>query len=420
LVAFILFYDFIKALFLSPSQQHTHTLRAFGLSPWHWMLPTLLREVASFGCGLKLILRDMAHGRSTKELLMEMHISTTVENMSPSRPFARARKGKDALVDVSSHRHDNLLTVANMVMAMRRQEQSYVCGDYLSRAGQEGGHAVLPVPAVVPVDEQCRSRMCLWCYQTVDYFKISRDVVSIAMSFVDRFLDKPQGRSFLFKKRLYQLACVTALFIAIKVHEPVELGLDALVKLGRGLYTIQQIIDTEQAMLLALDWRLNPPLAKDFVTLLVSVFPQDCLSSVIRTSLLEAACKQIDLAVACYGIGTCAATTPSAVAVASLLNAFALLPKTMIISATSYRLFLQYMQQLMGHTHHEETIANLRATLLERMGGPHKLYTKKKVQDQKSLCTGDISDTGMHSQERTFSLATGTISPIAVVMMDTS
>jgi hypothetical protein len=137
------------------------------------------------------------------------------------------------------------------IMAMKQQEKNYTCRDYLSESG-------------IVVGEEIRRLMVQWCYQTVDFFKLSRNSVHVAMSCLDRFLCTPEGKPYLMNKSLFQLACITSLHMAIKVHEPVELGVSLLVQLCGGVYTVGQITNTEQCLLNAIRWAVNPPSPKAF------------------------------------------------------------------------------------------------------------------------------------------------------------
>jgi hypothetical protein len=132
------------------------------------------------------------------------------------------------------------------IKAMKQQEKNYTCRDYLSESG-------------VIADEESRRLMVQWCYQTVDFLKLSRNSVHVAMSCLDRFVCTPARKPYLMNKVLYQLACITVLHMAFKVHEPVELGVSMLVQMSTDVYTAGKITDTEQCILNAIRWAVNPP-----------------------------------------------------------------------------------------------------------------------------------------------------------------
>jgi len=204
-----------------------------------------------------------------------------------------------------------------VIKAMKRQEMKYSCCDYLNQAD--------PTSASVAINEECRSRMCEWCYQTVDYFSLSRSSVHIAMSCLDRFLTTPRGKKYISNRSLYQLACIACLYVTIKVHEPVELGLSVLVELCRGAYSTKQILEAEQSILSALDWAINPPSPKAFIHQYITFLPKT-ISQETRNQILDLACYQADLALSDYKLGVL--FSPSKVAFASILNAIAYIPSS--------------------------------------------------------------------------------------------
>lgn len=72
-----------------------------------------------------------------------------------------------------------------------------------------------------------RKRIASWMYDVVDHFKYDRNVVSIALRYIDQYvshllLKKPSsgvgGGSAIVKRRHFQLIAVTSLYLAIKIH----------------------------------------------------------------------------------------------------------------------------------------------------------------------------------------------------------
>mmetsp|Transcript_4709 Transcript_4709/g.6705 ORF Transcript_4709/g.6705 Transcript_4709/m.6705 type:complete len:176 (-) Transcript_4709:862-1389(-) len=64
---------------------------------------------------------------------------------------------------------------------------------------------------------QWRSKICEWCYRVIDHFQYDRKVVSIAIDYFDRFLMAHPGADSM-SSRNYQLAAMTSLYIAMKIH----------------------------------------------------------------------------------------------------------------------------------------------------------------------------------------------------------
>jgi hypothetical protein len=234
------------------------------------------------------------------------------------------------------------------IMAMKQQEKNYTCRDYLSESG-------------IVVGEEIRRLMVQWCYQTVDFFKLSRNSVHVAMSCLDRFLCTPEGKPYLMNKSLFQLACITSLHMAIKVHEPVELGVSLLVQLCGGVYTAGQITNTEQCLLNAIRWAVNPPSPKAFVQQFIAMLPRS-VSLATRRDLLDLACYQTEMALSDYSVG--ALSTPSARAMASFTNALSCSPE---INVPSSRMFLRTLGKSTGCTRHTKTVNQIKAVLQSQM-----------------------------------------------------
>jgi hypothetical protein len=292
--------------------------------------------------------------------------------------------------------YDDALDIVEKIAVMKKQEKHYGCTGYLENTT---GTSV--------IDGLCRSRMCDWCYRTVDFFKLSRDCVPIAMSYLDRFLCTSLGRPYMSSKEAYQVACVTALHMATKIHGPVELGIAALVQLGRGAYSAEEIVEAEESILIAINWRVNPPCATAFVELLVSILPPS-VSTTSRNEILNLAHEQISASLRDYTVG--ALSRPSTVAVASLMNAFAMLPK---IPSSTFKIFFQYVEQLMGYRQHQIKVGAMRALLLEMLD---EANTRKHKEEDQRIRRSSLKKkaTTVSSKGSQRSLARGTMSPVAV------
>jgi len=110
------------------------------------------------------------------------------------------------------------------------------------------------------VDGSCRELMAEWEYKIVDHLGLARELVGIAFSFLDRFTAKCEC-----DRKAYKLAAMTSLFLAIKLHNPRQFTICALVTLSRGEFKTSDIAQMESIMLRTLDWRLNPPTVQSFV-----------------------------------------------------------------------------------------------------------------------------------------------------------
>mmetsp|Transcript_9634 Transcript_9634/g.13468 ORF Transcript_9634/g.13468 Transcript_9634/m.13468 type:complete len:410 (-) Transcript_9634:406-1635(-) len=245
--------------------------------------------------------------------------------------------------------------VLDRMAVMREQEETvYRCGDYLGMAELQRKRkldikvsafdARLPEtsqsrndPEQNAVDEQCRVKMCEWCYQVVDFCKFRRETVGIAMSYLDRYLfsgietDPQPLKDITLKafhdRRNFQLAAMTSLYIAIKLFEPLEMDTALLSQLSRGCYSTTEIAEMECNILTGLSWRVHGPTAHSFVQHMVALLPSlqqssgaldFGMSSPIVSTLLDCATFQTEIAIGHYFF---VHRRPSTIALSSIINA---------------------------------------------------------------------------------------------------
>lgn len=167
--------------------------------------------------------------------------------------------------------------MCEMYRGLRSKEQLYECLDYLSSGHQnmlvgnssnnsfivktthaqnkdiaEGTNSI---DTIEPLSISWREQIVAWQYCVVDNLGISREVVAQAMNYLDRYLCLcPMS------KWSFQLASATSLFIAAKVLLERTMPLSLLVRMSDGKFKSCDVLNMEQKMLDALQWRLNPPL----------------------------------------------------------------------------------------------------------------------------------------------------------------
>jgi hypothetical protein len=201
--------------------------------------------------------------------------------------------------------------VADHIAIMKIQEETtYHVKDYLADS------AGIRKNASKPVDADCRVKMCEWCYQVVDFCKFRRETVGIGMSYLDRYLCTPKGRDALCNRKEYQLAAMTALYIAIKIHEPLEMETSLLADLSRGCYTEMEFVGMEQTMLQTLRWRVNGPTPLGFVQYFIALLPET-VHPAVGEIIMDYARYQTELAVSEH---TFVGIKPSEIALAAVLN----------------------------------------------------------------------------------------------------
>ena len=153
--------------------------------------------------------------------------------------------------------------------------------------------AAAPVVYSDRVNEAWRRKLCEWCFEVVDHFGMEREVVSVAMNYLDRMVaksmqaraessndDDDDGERHL-AKRQFQLVAVSSLYIAVKLHGESEeldidrrsLNVDVFVELSRGFFQSEAIEAMERNILFSLDWHLNPPTPLKFISSLMRLIP---------------------------------------------------------------------------------------------------------------------------------------------------
>lgn len=94
------------------------------------------------------------------------------------------------------------------------------------------------------INDIWREKICEWSYQVIDHFDFSREIVSISIHYLDRFLaTRPCN------KKVFQLAAMTTLFLAIKLYEPGKLSMYSMIELSRGYFKVEQMLAMEVSIL---------------------------------------------------------------------------------------------------------------------------------------------------------------------------
>lgn len=128
------------------------------------------------------------------------------------------------------------------------------------------------------VSERCRRRTCEWMYDICDHFHLNREVVAIALFYVDRYFTLTSfpnagcSEQVPVTRKQFQLVALTGLYIAIKTHgalrnqgkssraqwSRMKFNIQVCASISRHQFTPQAIEKCEQLMLRTLDWRVNP------------------------------------------------------------------------------------------------------------------------------------------------------------------
>ena len=133
------------------------------------------------------------------------------------------------------------------------------------------------------VSDGWRRKICEWSFEVVDHFGFDREVVSIALSYLDRVVAiKTEKSGTAMHRREFQLVAVTCLYLAIKLHGETDvvdgprrkLKINAFVELSRGLFTVETLEAKEREILEMLEWKVNPPTTVRIVATLLHLLPE--------------------------------------------------------------------------------------------------------------------------------------------------
>jgi hypothetical protein len=201
-------------------------------------------------------------------------------------------------------------TIETLSIMRCQEENSYPKRDFLM-SHQD-------VPSALEIDSRTRAQMVDWVFAVIDFCKFNREIAEITMNFLDRYMLTEMGSKALQDLSLFQLACVTSLYTAVKLHEPEALDPNTASVLSRGYYKAEQIEEMERNILSALQWRMNPPTAQSFVREMLRFIPADFLDEKQREMVLSISRVQVEKSIRDYDFIT---LKPSTIAFYSLANA---------------------------------------------------------------------------------------------------
>ena len=201
------------------------------------------------------------------------------------------------------------------------------------------------------VDSRWRDKICEWVFDVVDHFDFDRDAAAIALDYLDRSVTAASSEvttataAAAISKRDYQLYAIACLYLATKLHAKTGecysngsrkvLNISAFQELSRGFFTVETIEKMESKILFLLKWRVNPPIASQFLVQLLRFLPrwtrtndenQHSYETVV-TRTFEVA-KYLTELCCCEAAFACE-TTQSFIAYGCLLCAFDAIQETM-------------------------------------------------------------------------------------------
>ena len=154
--------------------------------------------------------------------------------------------------------------------------------EYLTSADTFKEQSIQNFPTMFSILEW-RTKIFEWYYKIVDHFEYDREVVALAIDFLDRYqiLSKEHMNG-----EKYQLSAMTSLYIVIKMNcqkssreagnqnskARLTFSLQQYVSLSRDLFTSEDVEQMELEILDSLNWKVNPVIPTDYLVKLLSVF----------------------------------------------------------------------------------------------------------------------------------------------------
>jgi len=179
---------------------------------------------------------------------------------------------------MDDYNDENLTTIE----ALRRQEDDVSnCMNFISLSTNN------------EIDETCRTSMVVYLQKIGKALKLSPETVWQSISFFDRYLSSGKGKSndALQDKYKFQLVAIASFYIAVKLYEQVELSVGTLAKLCKGYYAESDIIDCEEDILFALNFRLATPTPVEFIRHYIHLLPLDIID---KKALLKECEKKVE------------------------------------------------------------------------------------------------------------------------------
>ena len=159
-----------------------------------------------------------------------------------------------------------------------------------------------------------REKVVQWCYDVVDSLQEDRSIVYVSMNILDRycaFLLNETGVD----EATYELASLTAMFLAVRIAGSGNLQLPDLIDMSRGGIGVKDVVSMGKCMIGTLNWDRRIVRPSDFLSDLLALVPS---LKDRRQYFLDSACYLAEIAVFDMVLSRYA---PSQVALAAVLNA---------------------------------------------------------------------------------------------------
>ena len=246
---------------------------------------------------------------------------------------------------------ENDTMIVDRIAVMLQQEKTHYspCYNYTNAFFENNTNGI---------NENWRQKIAEWVFEVVDHLKYDREIVSIALNYLDRVIAHGTET---FKtsvpRKEFQLVAVTSLYLAMKLYcklhdeaedTPTRVRIESFVALGRGMFSIETLEQQERTIMSTLDWHLNPPTVVSFIKSFFRLFPRSWQGKSLQENILESYSEMAtylsELAICSCSISFHFQT--SEIAYATILCALDALSETIPIPRGARRAFLDSLYKV--------------------------------------------------------------------------
>lgn len=184
--------------------------------------------------------------------------------------------GTSSTVCSSSSAAERALAIDHIQVLLRKESSNYACIQLYT-----GDAATVAGCNIKTLEEGWRRRICEWAFEVTDHYCFDREVTSIAIYYLDRFVSYTIAYGETVGKREFQLLAITCLYVAMKLHGTIDLNLTTkrvriplsnFVELSHGYFSAVIIEEMEMKLLSrVLMWRTNPPTSAQFIAYILQL-----------------------------------------------------------------------------------------------------------------------------------------------------
>jgi hypothetical protein len=265
---------------------------------------------------------------------------------------------------------------------MNTQEKRLYTHHSFLKTRQSAGQESLLLNSVV-----WRERVCVWTYNVSDHFDLSRSTVAVSMNLYDRYLATCGNQC---EGRFALLCSLSTFYIAIKLHGRKSIldrcNIAELSKLSRGQCSAKEIEVKEIEILEALSWLVNPPLASDFISLILNLLPPKTHPFVHQT-IFESSQYMVELTICDpYFIDT----PSSVIAFAAILNVLEGDIDYLSFSSANRAMFLQEVQDILLLKQGDHELRRHRKRIHKILSSQDEIIEVKEQYKNSPSCVRDL------------------------------